>query len=75
MRQESIEAAIATVANKATYTGSGLALYGGWTANEMAAIGGLVCAVIGVAVQWYFKRRSDRREAEYHAARMSDLRE
>ena len=75
MRQESVEAAIAAVANKATYTASGAAVAGWWTANELAAIGGLVCAVIGLAIQLYFKRRTDRREAEYHAARMSDLRE
>lgn len=75
MRQDTVEAAIAAVANKATYTGGGLALYGGWTANELAAIGGLICAVIGLVIQWVFKRRTDRREAEYHTARMSDLRE
>jgi hypothetical protein len=74
MRQDTVEAAIAAVANKATYAGSGAALYGGWTANEMAAIGGLICAAIGVAIQWYYKRKADRREAELHQERLSEIR-
>jgi hypothetical protein len=75
VRNEAAEGAIAAIANKATYAGSGAALYGGMTANEWAAIGGLVCAVIGVLVQWYYKRKSDKREAELHTERLRELRE
>ena len=48
---------------------------GWWTANEMAAIGGLVCAVIGLAIQWYYKRKADKREVELHTERLRELRE
>lgn len=74
MKQDSIEAAIAAVANKATYTGGTVAVVGGMTANEMAAIGGLICAVIGLLVQWYYKRKADRREVELHNERLREIR-
>lgn len=64
------EAAIAWTANKATYGGSAAAFYGGMTANEIAAYGGLIIAVIGLAVQWYYKRKESRMRSEEHGARM-----
>jgi hypothetical protein len=66
--------AIAAVANKASVAGGGLALWGGMTASDMAAIGGLLIAMIGLCVQWYYKRKGDRRDAELHAAEMEKLR-
>jgi len=55
--------------------GGGIALWGGLTANDIAAFGGLLVAVIGVCIQWYYKRRADRRDAELHAAKLADIRE
>lgn len=42
----------------------------GLTANELAAFGGLIVAAIGVCIQWYFGRKRDKREQEYHQARL-----
>jgi hypothetical protein len=43
----------------ATYGGSGMAVYGGLTANEWAAFGGLAIAFVGlianVVMTWHFK--------------------
>lgn len=64
---------VAGAANKASVSGGFAALYGGWTANEFAAFGGLLIAAIGLIVQWYFKRKDDRRKAEEHTARMAVL--
>lgn len=74
MKQDTLEAGIAAIASKATYGGGTVAVIGGMTANELAAIGGLFCAVVGLVVQWYYKRKSDRREAELHDERLRDLR-
>jgi hypothetical protein len=30
-------------------------------------------ALIGLCIQFYYKRKSDRREAELHSAQMADL--
>lgn len=67
------DSTIASVANKATYTGAVSAVYGGLTANEIAAFGGLAVAILGLLIQLLFKVRSDRREAEFHSRRMSRL--
>lgn len=74
MREQAAEATIAAVANKVTYGGSGVAFIGGLAASEIAAYGGLLIAVIGLIVQWYYKRKDDRREVEEHTARMEVLR-
>jgi hypothetical protein len=66
--------AIAAVANKAAYVGAAGSMYGGFTANEIAAFGGLIVAVIGVLIQLYFKLRADRREAEIFRQRIERLR-
>jgi len=47
--------AIAATAAKVTYGGAGGAVFFGMTANEFAAIGGLIIAGIGVLVQIVFK--------------------
>lgn len=66
-------ATIAGIANKATYAGATSALYGGFTANELAAVGGFAVALIGLLVQVWFKLRADRRDAELHKRRLESL--
>lgn len=73
MKETAAEATVAAIANKVTYTGGATAFVGGLTANELAAIGGLIVAVVGLVVQWYYKRKADRREAEFHAVRLREL--
>ena len=76
-------AAVSAHASKATYTGSGLSIFGGLTLNEAAIVVGMLTAILGLAVQWYYKHRSvsaqirhmeaedARRQAE-HEERMRD---
>lgn len=71
---------VARAADKITVAAGGAALWGGWTANEYAAFGGLIFAGLGLAVQIYFKikddqrrREADARDREEHAARMAVL--
>lgn len=70
MRQEATEATIAGIAQKVGVSGGTVAVYGGLTANEIAAFGGLLIAIVGVCVQWYFKRKDDRRNQVLHDAQM-----
>ena len=44
-------------ATAATYTGAGTAVFFGLTANEFAAVGGLVIALIGLLVNIWFKHQ------------------
>lgn len=48
-------------ASATTYVGSGTALLGGLSANEIAAYGGLIIGLIGLLVNWYYKMKEDRR--------------
>lgn len=51
------EAITAKAASAATYGGSGAAVLFGLTANEFAAIGGVVIALCGLVVNIYFKHQ------------------
>lgn len=46
---------VADVGSKVTYAGGGTAFLFGMTANEVAAIGGLIIAVIGLVINVFFK--------------------
>lgn len=52
-------AIVQKIATAAQYGGSGTAMYFGLTANELAAIGGLLVAIVGLVVSqcmnWWFK--------------------
>lgn len=51
------EAVVTKAASAATYAGSGAAVLFGLTANEFAAIGGVVIALCGLLVNIYFKHQ------------------
>ena len=67
------ETAIATVASKATLTGAGLTV-GGWlTSSEFGVVAGILIGVIGLVVNYYFRRKSDKREQREYEARMRKM--
>lgn len=66
---------IAAIAKNTAFAGAGSAAYGGFTANEIAAFGGLAVAILGVLIQFYFKVRADRRESELHRERLARVRQ
>lgn len=84
--QQETEAAIAAGASKFTAAAGATSIAGWLNANNIAAVLGAAAAIAGAIVTWYYKRKADRREAEYkakadardaelHAARLADLRE
>jgi hypothetical protein len=48
-------------ASATTYVGSGAAIIGGMSANEIAAYSGIFIGLIGMLVNWYYKAKEDRR--------------
>lgn len=66
---------MAAIGKNMAVGGGSSAVVFGLTIGDMAALGGLVIAVVGLCIQWYFKRRTDRREAELHEARLTEIRE
>lgn len=73
--RDQIDAAGVMVGKAGTYGGGASALIFGLSASEFAALVGAVVAIAGLAVQWYFNRRRDRREQAEFEARMAAFRE
>jgi hypothetical protein len=65
MQHETLET-VAQTASKVTYVSSGGAILFGLTANEIAAFGGLIIGVLTWLVNFYYRRKSDRREAKLY---------
>lgn len=72
--QVSIDAAVAAAGSKATYAGAGGAGLGWLLSSEMGVLIGVIIGIAGLAVNFYFKRREDRRLSEEHELRMEALR-
>lgn len=72
--QASMDAVGVLVGKTATFSGGASAFVFGLSANELAAIGGLFVAVIGLCVQWYYNHRRDKREQAESAERLANLR-
>ncbi|MEY8204169.1 MAG: holin [Bermanella sp.] len=49
---------VAETATAGTYSGSGLTLFGVYSANDLMALGGLVFAGLSFAVNWYFRQKT-----------------
>lgn len=57
---------ITSVASKATYAGAGGAVFFGMTANEFAAIGGLIIGLIGLIVNVVFRVLAHHEQKAHH---------
>jgi hypothetical protein len=69
-----VDAAIASVGSKATYAGSGTAIGSWFLSSEFGVLAGIVIGLIGVAVNFVFKRREDRRLQIEHEMRVESYR-
>lgn len=73
MNREAIDAAAATIATKAVYTGATTTV-GGWLlSSEFGVIAGLLIGVVGLLTNLYFNHRRDRREEREHQRRMAQM--
>lgn len=73
LKQHAIEQASAATASKLTYTGGATSMAGWLISNEFIAVGGFALAVLGFAVNVYFKVRDDRRQQSIYDAQMRDI--
>lgn len=67
--QQTMDAIGSKAGSIMTYGGSGGAVLAGLSVSDWGVIVGIVVAIIGLAVQIYFKRREDQRQARYWALR------
>jgi len=78
--KETIEIAVAAVASKTTYVGSGSAILAWAMSVQIVPAVGVLIAIVSAVINWYYKREQNRRELERrehereeHAARMRNL--
>lgn len=67
-----VEATLASLGSKATYTGAGVTISGGVLLSEVAVIVGMVIGVLGLLINWYYKAKEDRRALAEHNHRMTN---
>ena len=70
MMQDKMDAIGATAGKATALSGGTAAFIFGLSANEVAALMGVVVGVIGLVIQWYYNRRRDRRDQELHAVKL-----
>lgn len=73
MEKEAIEAATAAVATKSQYGGAAASVLGWMLSSEFTVIVGLLVAVGGFAVNWYYKARANKRAEALFQARMDRI--
>jgi hypothetical protein len=67
-----IEATLASIGSKATYTGAGVTISGGFLLSEVAVLVGMAMGVLGLLINWYYKDKEDRRAILEHLRRMEN---
>jgi hypothetical protein len=74
MNPDSIDATLATIGHKTAQSGVGLTFVGWALSSEGTAAIGILMGLIGLSIQWYYRRKQDKREQEEHDARMKGFR-
>ena len=67
------EDSIIAIANKTTVAGGAGATFFGVTANEFAALVGVVVALMSFLVSLYFQLRKDKRDKELYEAQLGQI--
>ena len=71
---DAIDATMAAIGTKATYTGAGVSGLGWFLSNEFFGLAGVIIGTVGLLITWFYKREANkrqaaddrRREAEHH---------
>lgn len=67
---QAVDATLAAVGSKATYTGASAATASWFLSSEFGFIVGICLGVLGFLMNFYFSRRRDRREQDEYELRM-----
>lgn len=73
--QETVESTVSAVASKATGAGSAVSVVSWFASFDFGLWAGILIGFAGLVINWYFRRKSDKRAEESHLAFMTKLRE
>lgn len=68
--QATIDATMAAVGSKATYTGASASVLGWMISSEFGVLFGLFLGVAGLCINWFYKHKEDKRQQAEHDRRM-----
>lgn len=68
--QATIDATMAAVGSKATYTGASASVLGWMISSEFGVLFGLFLGLAGLAINWFYKHKEDKRQQAEHDRRM-----
>lgn len=71
---EQYDAAAALIGHKMAQIGGWGAVFSWMLSERGVALIGIAIGLTGLAVQWWYRRKQDKREQEEHALRMEQLR-
>lgn len=71
MRTEAAQV-VSEVASKGTYISAAYAVLGWLSSSQSAVLFGVLAAMGGLAINWYYKRKADRRLEAEHALRQQE---
>ena len=70
---DAIDATMAALGTKATYTGAGVTGLGWFLSSEFFGLVGMLIGVVGLCITWYYKQRADVRHAKEHEIRVQKM--
>jgi uncharacterized membrane protein len=54
---QAVEATMATLGSKATYTGAGMTIFGWMLSSEVAVLFGMIVGLLGFVVNWFYRHK------------------
>lgn len=69
-----VDATMAAVGTKVTYTGAGVSGLGWFLSNEFFGLAGVMIGAAGLLITWYYKHKADKRHTREHDIRLEMLR-
>lgn len=67
---QTVDATLAAIGSKATYTGAGASILGWMMSSQAGIFFGIILGVGGFLVNWYYRAKEDRRQQVEHERRM-----
>jgi hypothetical protein len=68
--QATLDATMAAVGSKATYTGASASVLGWVISSEFGVLFGIFIGTAGLAINWYYRHKEDKRQQAEHDRRM-----
>lgn len=68
--QAAFDATMSAAGSKATFTGASTSVVSWFLSSEFGMLMGILIGVVGLAVNWYYKHKEDKRRQAEHEQRM-----